>query len=70
MVKQNIEKKTMELKTALGSLIVTAFDDREVPALIIDFRPDAVKTKRPQTSPLLRQKWRQMIKRAKLFLYE
>lgn len=45
MVKQNIEKKTMELKTAIGSLIVTAADDRKIPALIIDFRPDGCENK-------------------------
>lgn len=56
MVKQNIEKKTMELKTAIGSLIVTAFDDREIPALIIDFRPDGCKNKKASNIALVEAK--------------
>lgn len=40
MTKINVEKKTMELKTAHGTLIVQAFDDPDYPALNIDFRPD------------------------------
>lgn len=40
MVKQNIEKKTMELKTAHGTLIVQAFDNPDYPAFNIDFKLD------------------------------
>jgi hypothetical protein len=38
MVKFDIEKKTMEIKTAHGTLVVTAFDDPDYPGVNVDFK--------------------------------
>lgn len=46
----------MELKTAIGSLIVTAVDDREVPVLTIGFRPDGCENKTTSTITLVEAK--------------
>ena len=40
MVKFDIEKKTMEIKTAHGALVVTAFDDPDYPGVNVDFKLD------------------------------
>lgn len=40
MTRINVEKQTMEIKTAHGTLIVQAFDDKYYPGLNIDFRLD------------------------------
>lgn len=40
MVKFDIEKKTMEIKTAHGTLVVTAFDNPDYPGVDIDFKLD------------------------------
>lgn len=38
MVKINVEKQTMEIKTAHGTLVVTAFDDPDYPGVNVDFK--------------------------------
>ena len=38
MVKFDIEKKTMEIKTAHGVLVVTAFDNPDYPGIFVDFK--------------------------------
>jgi len=38
MVKINVEKQTMEIKTAHGTLIVTAFDNPDYPSVYVDFK--------------------------------
>lgn len=38
MVKINVEKQTMEIKTAHGTLIVTAFDNPDYPGVYVDFK--------------------------------
>lgn len=40
MVKFNIEEKIMEIKTAHGTLIVSAFDDPDYPGVGVDFKLD------------------------------
>ena len=40
MVKFDIEKKTMEIKTAHGTLVVIAFDNPDYPGVNVDFRLD------------------------------
>lgn len=40
MVKFDIEKKTMEIKTAHGVLVVTAFDNPDYPGVNVDFKLD------------------------------
>jgi len=38
MVKINVEKQTMEIKTAHGTLVVTAFDNPDYPGVYVDFK--------------------------------
>lgn len=38
MVKINVEKQTMEIKTVHGTLVVTAFDDPDYPGVNVDFK--------------------------------
>lgn len=38
MVKINVEKQTMEIKTAHGTLVVTAFDNPDYPGVFVDFK--------------------------------
>ena len=38
MVKINAEKQTMEIKTAHGTLVVTAFDNPDYPGVNVDFK--------------------------------
>jgi len=38
MVKINVEKQTMEIKTAHGTLVVTAFDNPDYPGVNVDFK--------------------------------
>ena len=38
MVKINVEKKIMEIKTAHGTLVVVAFDNPDYPGVNVDFR--------------------------------
>ena len=38
MVKINVEKEIMEIKTAHGTLVVTAFDDPDYPGVNVDFK--------------------------------
>jgi len=38
MVKIDTEKQTMEIKTAHGTLIVTAFDNSDYPGVFVDFK--------------------------------
>lgn len=38
MVKINVEKQTMEIKTAHGTIVVTAFDDPDYPGVNVDFK--------------------------------
>lgn len=38
MVKFDIEKKTMKIKTTHGTLVVTAFDDPDYPGVNVDFK--------------------------------
>ena len=38
MVKINVEKQTMEIKAAHGTLVVTAFDSPDYPGVNVDFK--------------------------------
>ena len=38
MVKFDIEKQTMKIKTAHGILVVTAFDNSDYPGVFVDFK--------------------------------
>lgn len=38
MVKIDVEKQTMEIKTAHGTLVVTAFDNPDYPGVNVDFK--------------------------------
>ncbi len=38
MFKINVEKQTMEIETAHGTLVVTAFDDPDYPGVNVDFK--------------------------------
>ena len=38
MVKFDTEKQTMEIKTAHGTLVVTAFDNPDYPGVYVDFK--------------------------------
>ena len=38
MVKIDVEKQTMEIKTAHGTLVVAAFDNPDYPGVYVDFK--------------------------------